>query len=57
MQVKVKYKKIFYTYHPDFIQDDAEPCGYRLLSTGRWAVEWDITASYLVLPQGGGSLF
>lgn len=52
MQVKVKYKKIFYTYHPDFIQDDIDPRGYQLLSTGRWIVEWDVVASYVVLPQG-----
>lgn len=35
-------KKVFYTYHPDFVQDDTAPNGYHTLNTGRWVVEWDV---------------
>lgn len=35
-------KKVFYTYHPDFVQDDTAPNGYYTLDTGRWVVEWDV---------------
>lgn len=34
-------QKIFYCFHPDFIQDDNEPKGYKVLCTGKWVVEWD----------------
>ena len=40
--INVKIQKIFYTYHPDFVQDDNEPRGYRILETGRWVVEWGV---------------
>lgn len=52
MNVKVRYKKIFHTWHPDFVQDDSEPRGYRILSTGRWVVEYDVIAALSIFPDG-----
>lgn len=49
---QVKIRKIFHTYHPDFVQDGTEPRGYRLLPTGRWVVEWDIYGCFTIIPQG-----
>lgn len=49
--VKVKIEKIFYTYHPNFIKDETEPRGYRILDTGTWVVEWDIWISPLGMPK------
>lgn len=43
--IKVKIEKIFYTYHPDFVEDETEPRGYRILDTGNWVVEWDVRVS------------
>lgn len=40
--IKLRVKKIDYSYHPDFVQDDAEPKGYRILDTGKYVVEWDV---------------
>lgn len=42
LEEKYVVKHIFYTYHPDFIQDENEPRGYRVLETGRWVVEWGV---------------
>ena len=44
-------KKVFYTYHPDFVQDDTAPNGYYTLDTGRWIVEWDVKRPMGNLPQ------
>lgn len=37
---RFKIKRLSYSYHPDFVQDDNEPKGYRILPTGKWVVEW-----------------
>lgn len=42
MKKKYKLRRVSYSYHPDFIEDPAEPKGYRCLDTGRWVVEWDL---------------
>lgn len=39
---KTKIKNIFYLYHPNAIQDDTNPKGYRDTGGGKWVVEWDI---------------
>lgn len=44
-------KKVFYTYHPDFVQDDTAPKGYYALDTGRWVVEWDVKGFIGNLPN------
>lgn len=44
-------KKVFYTYHPDFVQDDTALNGYYTLETGRWVVEWDVKRFMGNLPQ------
>lgn len=41
MARKQKLTKINYSYHPNFVQDDTAPMGYRLLDGGKWVVEWD----------------
>lgn len=41
MQRKQKLTKINWSYHPNFVQDDTAPMGYRLLDGGKWVVEWD----------------
>lgn len=40
MQTKMKIHKIFYTWHPDFI--DHGDGTYETLKTGKWVVEWSI---------------
>lgn len=40
--VKTKIKDIFYLYHPNAVQDDTEPKGYKDTGGGKWVVEWDI---------------
>lgn len=40
--IKLRVKRIDYSYHPDFVQDNAEPKGYRILDTGKYVVEWDV---------------
>ena len=37
----MKISKAFYCFHPDYVQDENEPKGYKILSTGLWVVEWD----------------
>ena len=37
-------KRIDYSYHPNFVQDDNEPRGYRLTGGGKWVAEWDAVA-------------
>ena len=44
-------KNVFYTYHPDFVQDDNAPNGYYTLDTGRWVVEWSVKSFMGNLPQ------
>ena len=39
---KKKLTQINYSYHPNFVQDDTAPMGYRLLDGGKWVVEWDL---------------
>lgn len=39
---KTKIKHIYYTYHPNAIQDDNDPKGYQLTEGGKWIVEWDV---------------
>lgn len=41
MARKQKLTKINWSYHPNFVQDDTAPMGYRLLDGGKWVVEWD----------------
>lgn len=38
----IKIRNVYYCYHPDGVQDDNEPKGYRILPTGKWVVEWDV---------------
>lgn len=38
--VKVKIKNISYSFHPDWVDDPDEPRGFRILTTGKWVVEW-----------------
>ena len=40
--IRTKIKNIFYLYHPNAVQDDSEPSGYRLTDGGKWVVEWNI---------------
>lgn len=40
---RIKLRKVGYSYHPDFIEDPTEPRGYKILDTGRWVVEWDVS--------------
>lgn len=42
MKTKTKIRDIFYLYHPNAIQDDTDPKGYRITDGGKWVVEWDI---------------
>lgn len=42
MARKQKLKQINYSYHPNFVQDDEAPMGYRILDGGKWIVEWDL---------------
>ena len=42
MARKMKLTKINWAYHPNFVQDDTAPMGYRLLDGGKWVVEWDL---------------
>lgn len=42
MARKKKLTQINYSYHPNFVQDDTAPMGYRLLDGGKWVVEWDL---------------
>ena len=37
-----KIKDIYYLYHPNAVQDDSEPSGYKLTDGGKWVVEWNI---------------
>ena len=37
---RFKIKRLGYSYHPDFVQVDNEPKGYRILPTGQWIVEY-----------------
>lgn len=41
---KYKVRNIGYSYHPNFVQDDNEACGYRLTGGGKYIVEWDTKA-------------
>ena len=43
---RFKFNRIAYSYHPDFVQDDNEPKGYRILPTGKWVVEWVVREFY-----------
>ena len=45
--MRVKIKNVYYCKHPDFIQDDSDPKGYKLLDTAKWVVEWDVVPFYL----------
>lgn len=47
---RMKLVRANYSYHPDFIEDKAEPNGYRVLDTGRYIVEWTIRDVYLLNP-------
>lgn len=40
--MRVKVKNVYYCKHPDFIQDDSDPKGYKILDTAKWVVEWDV---------------
>lgn len=42
MQHKTRIRDIYYLYHPNAIQDDTNPKGYRIIGGGKWVVEWDI---------------
>ena len=39
---RTKIKNIYYLFHPNAIQDDTDPKGYKLTGGGKWVVEWDI---------------
>lgn len=43
---RMKLVRANYSYHPDFIEDKAEPNGYRVLDTGRYVVEWVLQDFY-----------
>jgi hypothetical protein len=45
--MRVKIKNVYYCKHPDFIQDDSDPKGYKVLDTAKWVVEWDVVPFYL----------
>ena len=38
---RTKIKHIYYLFHPNAVQDDTNPKGYRLTGGGKWVVEWD----------------
>lgn len=44
--MRVKIKNVYYCKHPDFIQDDSDPKGYKVLDTASWVVEWDVLPYY-----------
>lgn len=44
---RMKLVRANYSYHPDFIEDKAEPNGYRVLDTGRYVVDWVIRDFYV----------
>lgn len=44
--MRVKIKNVYYCKHPDFIQDDSDPKGYKVLDTAKWVVEWDVVPYY-----------
>ena len=44
---RMKLVRANYSYHPDFIEDKAEPNGYRVLDTGRYVVDWTIRDFYV----------
>ena len=33
--MRVKIKNVYYCKHPDFIQDDSDPKGYKVLDTAK----------------------
>lgn len=43
---RMKLVRANYSYHPDFIEDKAEPNGYRVLDTGRYIVDWILQDFY-----------
>lgn len=47
---RMKLVRANYSYHPDFIEDKAEPNGYRVLDTGRYVVEWTVRDVYFLNP-------
>lgn len=47
---RMKLVRANYSYHPDFIEDKAEPNGYRVLDTGRYIVDWVIRDVYFLNP-------
>lgn len=47
---RMKLVRANYSYHPDFIEDKAEPNGYRVLDTGRYVVEWAVRDVYFLNP-------
>ena len=47
---RMKLVRANYSYHPDFIEDKAEPNGYRVLDTGRYIVEWTVRDVYFLNP-------
>ena len=47
---RMKLVRANYSYHPDFIEDKAEPNGYRVLDTGRYVVEWTLRDVCIVNP-------
>lgn len=47
---RMKLVRADYSYHPDFIEDKAEPNGYRVLDTGRYIVEWAVRDVYFLNP-------
>lgn len=48
---RMKLVRANYSYHPDFIEDKAEPNGYRVLDTGRYVVDWTIRDVYFLNPM------
>lgn len=40
--IKKKIKHIYYLFHPNAVQDDTDPRGYKIIDGGKWVVEWNI---------------
>ena len=48
---KVKIKNVSYSFHPEWVEDPDEPRGFRILTTGKWVVEWDTEHANRNLPN------